>query len=122
MKTRFSHLAALAGTMALLGVAVPAALSQGIDLERLGSTSVGPNRAIQPMPLTGNQMGCRELAIDGAMYIQSAPTVYSEAIDVVYPDQQMQAIAIVGQWVKISEPISGYIFSRYISLCDPVQR
>lgn len=116
------RLATLTGTAALLFGIAPITLSQDINLERRGSTSVRPGAAIQPNPIDVGQPSCRKLTIDGPMYIQSAPTVYSEAIDVVYPGQRMEAIATPGKWIQITEPSSGYIFSRYVASCTPEQR
>jgi uncharacterized protein YgiM (DUF1202 family) len=64
---------------------------------------------------------CRQVSVEGGLYVRAEPTVYSEALGTVTYGRNVTVETPQGDgWVAVSAPIPGYMYSQYLSPCDPI--
>ncbi|MEB3829621.1 SH3 domain-containing protein [Phormidium sp. CCY1219] len=63
---------------------------------------------------------CREVSAKGSgLYVRSEPTVYSTAIAALEDGRTVNATGnMVNGWIRISAPVSGYLYGDFISSCQ----
>ncbi|MBE9182482.1 SH3 domain-containing protein [Oculatella sp. LEGE 06141] len=63
---------------------------------------------------------CRQVAVEGGLIVREDPTVYSEALGTVAYGRNVTVETPQSDgWVAVSAPIPGYMYSAYLSPCDP---
>jgi uncharacterized protein YgiM (DUF1202 family) len=77
-----------------------------------------PCSAPQALAPTSSQL-CRQVATENGLYVRKAPTVYSDAIAQLDYGQQVSVNNSSEQWMPISAPVDGYVFSSFLTACSP---
>ncbi|MGN1166323.1 MAG: NlpC/P60 family protein [Lachnospiraceae bacterium] len=55
--------------------------------------------------------------VDSFLYVRSEPTVQSEWVGKLYPDDAAKILGPVGEWTKVqSGTVTGYVYSEYITV------
>jgi len=62
---------------------------------------------------------CYQVVAEHGMYVREEPTVYSEAIAILYLGQNVSIVPDATQyWVPISTPIQGYVWADWLAPCS----
>lgn len=116
----------------IIGLAVPLSLGLPIFLTFTVTANAANSNSLQsltqaniPNPefefqVAQNTSACYRVVAEYGLYVREEPTVYSEAIGVLnFGEDVTTAPGGTEYWTPISAPIQGYVWTDWLTPCQP---
>jgi uncharacterized protein YgiM (DUF1202 family) len=78
-----------------------------------------PSNSQKEFQLAQKQDSCHQIIARSGVYVRTEPTVYSEAVGTISYGRSVEVTGdVVSDWIPISAPIPGYVYSDWVAACS----